>query len=200
MNLYQKIVKIMGEVKSLKKDGKVDFGNTKYKFLSEAKTTSTLREKFVENNIMVYPIKAEETTSGKITHGHYIFRMVNADNPEEFIDIHSTGQGHDSADKGSGKAQSYAFKYALWRTFSIPSNDDPDQISSAEHLEEERKAEELKKKPIDKTKLETLKLMLEKTETDIAEFCKFFKVETLPEMTNEKWMKGMDMLRRKQEK
>jgi hypothetical protein len=189
----------MGEVKSLKKDGKVDFGNTKYKFLSEAKTTSTLREKFVENNIMVYPIKAEETTSGKITHGHYIFRMVNADSPEEFIDIHSTGQGHDSADKGSGKAQSYAFKYALWRTFSIPSNDDPDQISSAEHDAIEAERVKTENAVIDNAKFQTLELMLDETKTDKVKFCAFFKVNSVKEMTNKQWMQAMDMLSRKKE-
>lgn len=199
MNLYQKIVKIMGEVKSLKKDGKVNFKQTRYNFLSEAKTTATLREKFVENNIMIYPISAQETISGKVTHGHYTFRMVNADNPEEFIDIQSTGQGQDSSDKGSGKAQSYAFKYALWRAFAIPSNDDPDQISSAQHEAEEAERRKTEAAIIDNAKFQSLELMLDETETDKIKFCAYFKVNSIKEMTNKQWMKAMDMLTKKRE-
>ena len=58
----------------------------------------------------------------------YTYRLVNVENPDEQIDLMAGGQGHDNADKGSGKASSYAFKYLLWRTFAVPSNDDPDQF------------------------------------------------------------------------
>jgi hypothetical protein len=132
MNLYEKINKIMAEVKSLQKDGKVAFGNTKYNFLSEAKTTETFREKLVENKLVLLPLLVDEKKDGQITHGIYKYRLVNAENPDEYIDLMTGGQGHDSADKGSGKASSYAYKYLLWRTFAVPSNDDPDSISSNE--------------------------------------------------------------------
>lgn len=132
MNLYEKINAIMGEVKSLKKDGKIKFGNTNYNYLSEAKTTEVFREQLVKHKLVLLPIRAEETKEGQITHGMYTYRLVNAENPEEQIELMAGGQGHDTADKGSGKASSYAYKYLLWRTFAVPSNDDPDQISSEE--------------------------------------------------------------------
>jgi hypothetical protein len=144
MNIYEKINKIMGEVSSLKKDGKVAFGNTRYNFLSEAKTTQIFREKFVENKLVLLPIKVSDIKDGSVTKGHYIYRLLNVENPEEFIDLETTGQGHDSSDKGSGKASTYAYKYLLWRTFAIPSNDDPDNISSAETTEKTKIIEKQK--------------------------------------------------------
>ena len=132
MNIYEKINKIMGEVKSLQKDGKIAFGSTKYNYLSEAKTTEVFREKLIENKLVLLPVHAQETKDGQVTHGVYTYKLVNVENPEEQIDLMAGGQGHDSADKGSGKASSYAYKYLLWRTFAVPSNDDPDQISSDE--------------------------------------------------------------------
>jgi hypothetical protein len=132
MNIYEKINAIMGEVKSLQKDGRIAFGNTKYNYLSEAKTTETFRDPFVKYKLVLLPINAVEFKDGQITHGTYTYRLINAENPEEWVDLMSCGQGHDTADKGSGKASSYAYKYLLWRTFAVPSNDDPDQISSDE--------------------------------------------------------------------
>ncbi len=139
MNIYEKINKIMNEVKSLKKDGKVAFGNTKYNYLSEAKTTEIFREKLIENKMVLLPVHADETKDGSVTHGVYTYRLVNVENPEEQIELMAGGQGHDSADKGSGKSSSYAYKYLLWRTFAVPSNDDPDSVSSAEIETGERK-------------------------------------------------------------
>ena len=58
--------------------------------------------------------------------------LVNVENPEEYIDIASCGDGADSQDKGSGKAMTYAFKYMWLRAFALPTGEDPDKISSAE--------------------------------------------------------------------
>ncbi len=163
MNIYEKINAIMGEVKSLQKDGRIAFGNTKYNYLSEAKTTETFRDPFVKYKLVLLPINAVEFKDGQITHGTYTYRLINAENPEEWVDLMSCGQGHDTADKGSGKASSYAYKYLLWRTFAVPSNDDPDQISSDEinagtaKNAEAKKAQKIEFEAAEKTLLDTAK-------------------------------------------
>lgn len=163
MNIYEKINAIMGEVKSLQKDGRIAFGNTKYNYLSEAKTTEVFREKLIENKLVLLPVHAQETKDGQVTHGVYTYKLVNVENPEEQIDLMAGGQGHDSADKGSGKASSYAYKYLLWRTFAVPSNDDPDQISSDEinagtaKNAEAKKAQKIDFEAAEKTLLDTAK-------------------------------------------
>lgn len=132
MNIYQKIQAIMKEVQYLAKDDKVEFGNTKYRALSEEKVTSIMRQKLIDYGLIVFPTYQSSNRVGQITHVDVTYLMVNVDNPEECITIASCGDGADSQDKGSGKAMTYAYKYMWLRTFGIPTGEDPDKISSAE--------------------------------------------------------------------
>ncbi|SBV94065.1 hypothetical protein KL86CLO1_10463 [uncultured Eubacteriales bacterium] len=132
MNIFEKISAIMSDIQYLAKDDKVEFGNTKYKALSEEKVTSIMRAELLKYKLVVYPISQASNRAGSITHVDVVYRMVNVDNPEEYIDIASCGDGADSQDKGSGKAMTYAFKYMWLRTFALPTGEDPDKISSAE--------------------------------------------------------------------
>ena len=132
MNIYQKILSIMQEVQYLQKDDRVEFGSTKYQALSEEKVTTILREQLIKHGLVVYPIRQESSRTGQITRVDVVYRMVNAENPEESMEIASCGDGADSQDKGSGKAMTYAFKYMWLRTFALPTGEDPDKTSSAQ--------------------------------------------------------------------
>ena len=136
MNLYEKMNAIMDEVQYLAKDDRVEFGNTKYKALSEEKVTGIMRAELVKHKLLVFPIQQTASRAGQITHVDVVYRLLNVENPEEYIDIASCGDGADSQDKGSGKAMTYAFKYMWLRTFALPTGEDPDKISSAQ-LDEE---------------------------------------------------------------
>jgi hypothetical protein len=127
MNLYQKISQVMRDVEYLSKDDKVEFGNTKYKAISEEKVTSTIRASLIKNGLVIIPIEQEAGRVGNIS-------TVNT--KYKIIDI----------DKGVGKAMTYAYKYLLLRTFAIPTGEDPDKISSAELDEKQRKEEEKRMK------------------------------------------------------
>ena len=132
MNIYQKMLCIMQDVQYLAKDDKVEFGSTKYKALSEEKVTRIMRDELIKYKMLIFPIQQTATRSGQITHVDVTYRLQNAENDEEYIDIVSCGDGADSQDKGSGKAMTYAFKYMWLRTFAIPTGEDPDKISSEE--------------------------------------------------------------------
>ena len=198
MNLYEKINAIMGEVESLQKDGKVEFGSTKYKFLSEAKTTAEMRKQLIKYKLVVLPIGVEEKKEGQITQGKYVYKMVNAENPEEFIILESGGQGHDSADKGSGKASSYAYKYLMWRTFAVPSNDDPDQVSSDEIIsKEDAEIEALKKSKVDKVQIATMQAEMMKKGIKEETIVTAYKITTLADLTKEQFVSVMKTLEKK---
>lgn len=132
MNIYQKIHNIMANIQRLQKDDNVEFGKTKYKALSEEKVTTILRKEMLEQGLVVFPIKQAWSRDGNISHVDVVYKMVNIENPDEFIEIASCGDGADTQDKGSGKAMTYAFKYMWLRTFALPTGEDPDKISSAE--------------------------------------------------------------------
>lgn len=132
MNIYEKMSAIMQDVQYLTKDDQVKFGTTRYKALSEEKVTGIMRAELIKHKLVIYPIQQSASRIGQITHVDVMYRLVNVENPEEYIDIASCGDGADSQDKGSGKAMTYAFKYMWLRAFALPTGEDPDKISSAE--------------------------------------------------------------------
>lgn len=132
MNIYEKINKIMADTPYIFKDGKIEFGNTKYRAVTEENVLSMLRPKMIEQGLVMFPVTLEATKEGTLTTANMVFKVVNAENPEEFILVASGGQGADSQDKGIGKAITYANKYALLKMFLVPTGDDPDKVSSEE--------------------------------------------------------------------
>jgi hypothetical protein len=148
MNLAQKISAVMTDVQYLTKDDRVDTGAGKsYRAITEEKVTSVVRASMIKNGIVMFPTQMQSsienetvhTAKGdrvnRITHVDVVYRMVNTEDPTDYIDIASCGTGVDTQDKGSGKAMTYAYKYALLRTFAIPTGDDPDKIASDVYTE-----------------------------------------------------------------
>lgn len=145
-NIFQKINKVMNDVKYLMKDDKV-VTNAKtgasYKAISEEKVTSELRKAMIKHGIVIIPIemitKREDETLkdfqgndkvNRITTVETRYRIQNIDDKDDYIIAVSAGTGVDTQDKGVGKAMTYAYKYLLLRTFAIPTGEDADQISS----------------------------------------------------------------------
>ena len=169
MNIFQKINEVMKAIEYLTKDDKVEFGNTKYKAISEEKVTTAVRKELVKQGIVIIPIMQESTVTELIRTDksvnqradvHTRYRIQNIDDVNDFIEVESNGSGVDTQDKAVGKAMTYAYKYMLLRTFAIPTGEDPDKISSAEtdyKIQSEINAE----KVIDKTKVQALNKSIE---------------------------------------
>ena len=157
LNLHQKILEVMKSIEYLNKDDAVQYGNTKYRAMSEEKVTTTVRKELINQGIVVYPIEQSVEKDGNITTTNTKYRMVNIDDPTDYIDLASSGQGADTQDKGVGKAMTYSFKYMLLRTFAIPTGEDPDKIASAQ-IDDEMKRAEIKKL-IQETETDTVKYL-----------------------------------------
>ena len=156
MNIHQKILEVMKAIEYLNKDDHVSYKNTNYRAMSEEKVTTTVRAELIKQGLVVYPIKQEVSQDGIITTTNTTYRMVNVDDPKDYIDLASSGQGADTQDKGVGKAMTYSFKYLLLRTFAIPTGEDPDKIASAQ-IDDEMKRSQIKK-------------LIEQTETDTRKY------------------------------
>lgn len=142
-NLHQKMLEVMKNIEYLKKDDHVDYGKNPYRAMSEEKVTSVVRAELIKQGIVVYPIKQTVEREGIITTTNTTYRMVNVDDPTDYIELASSGQGADTQDKGVGKAMTYSFKYMLLRTFAIPTGEDPDKIAS-EKIDDEQKVAKIK--------------------------------------------------------
>lgn len=138
IKVSKKIIKVMEKVNYLQKDGKVEYGRTKYTYLSEEKITSEIRQALIEVGLVIYPVKMDiigekevRTKSGESTilTISATYRIQDVDSGE-YIEVQTIGEGMDSGDKTAYKAMTGAFKYAQRQTFAIPTGDDPDHTAS----------------------------------------------------------------------
>lgn len=150
MTVYEKILNVMNEVGYLNKDGFVETGKGKgYKALTDEKVLTAIRPVMVKHRLIMVPVAMEHRRAdekvkdyngnektNRITDVDMTFRIINVDDPKDYVDVVSSGTGVDTQDKGIGKSMTYAKKYALLNSFLIPSGEDTDQISSEKYTEQ----------------------------------------------------------------
>jgi len=178
-SIYQKILNVMTAIEYLNKDDAVKYGQTSYRALSEEKVTTTVRKELIKQGLVVFPIKQDVVKDGNITTTNTTYRMVNVEDPFDYIDLASSGQGADTQDKGVGKAMTYSFKYMLLRTFAIPSGEDPDKVASAQ-IDDEMKCAEIKR-------------LIEQTDTDTVVYLLAMSKHFKKEINSVDEMKGDEL-------
>lgn len=163
MNIYEKLSAITGELSAIAKNLEVGYGQNKYKAVGEADVLRAVKPLEVKYKVYSYPYSRTIIESGEIesTNGkgevkkslferiEVVYRFINIEKPEEFIDITSYGDGIDSQDKSVGKAMTYADKYALLKAYKIVTGEDPDQNAS-----EDLSGSNIKKAPLDSNLLQ----------------------------------------------
>jgi hypothetical protein len=111
-----------------------------------------------------------------------IYRFVNMENPEEYIDITTYGDGVDPGDKAPGKAMTYADKYALLKAYKIITGDDPDQKAS-ETLKAVERKETVSNQLITDVQAVALESVLTAGNVNIPKLLEMYKVKTLRDLT-----------------
>ena len=150
MNIFQKMSAVTNELQTVAKNLVVSTGkNNSYKAVSERDIIDAVKPLEIKHGIYSYPydreiiesqtLESESEYQGKVTKKTTFFsrikttyRFVNVDKPDEYIDMVTFAEGIDAQDKGSGKAMTYADKYALMKAYKISTGDDPDQNASVE--------------------------------------------------------------------
>lgn len=147
LNIFQRMAAISVEMATVGKNLTVGDGKNKYKAVSERDIIDAVKPLEAKYGVYSYPIsrrvlesnllESESTYNGNttkkttfMTRIETTYRFVNMDKPDEFIEIISFAEGIDPQDKGSGKAMTYADKYALMKAYKISTGDDPDQEAS----------------------------------------------------------------------
>jgi hypothetical protein len=129
LNIYQRLHAIMKDVKYIQKgDARV---NNQYRFVSHDSVVAALHGPLVKHGVVVVPSIQEITQQDNRTTVKLVVAFINIDDPKDQFGIMSAGYGIDSGDKGIGKAYSYAYKYALLKTFCLETGDDPDNDAEA---------------------------------------------------------------------
>ena len=146
MNLFEKIQAVSMEVRNISKDMTVGTGNYSYKAVSDIDVTLAVKDAENKYKLISIPIKQELVNSEIVriqkknneeglTYVDTIkmtLKIVDLEDPTQFIEIESFGKGIDSGDKGFGKASTYARKYALLNAYKIATGEDPDASKSQE--------------------------------------------------------------------
>ena len=149
MNIFEKMSAITSELTAVAKNLSVGEGRSSYKAVGEADVLAAVRPLETKHKVYSYPVdreivsaqimESEREYKGTVTKTQKQFmrvrttyRFVNMENPEEFIDIVSYGDGVDPQDKAPGKAMTYSDKYALLKAYKIITGEDPDQFKSEE--------------------------------------------------------------------
>ena len=148
MNIFRRMLCVQSELGVVAKNLDVE----KYKAVGERDIIDAVKPLEAKYGVYSYPASRDiveagtmefQTRNGPVQNlymrVHVVYRFVNVDKPEEFIEVDSYGDGIDKADKADGKAMTYADKYAMMKAYKISTGDDPDAINSDTYGTMERK-------------------------------------------------------------
>lgn len=149
-NIYQRMAAITAELQTVAKNLTVQTTKTSsYKAVSERDILDAVKPLEEKHGVYSFPVfrevlesnllESESEFQGKVTKKttfmtriKTVYRFVNIDEPHDYVDTITFAEGIDSQDKGSGKAMTYADKYALMKAYKISTGEDPDQSASEE--------------------------------------------------------------------
>ena len=149
MNIYEKLAGVTAELSAVAKNLNVNVGKGSYKAVGEADVLAAVKPLEQKYGIYSYPVKREiidkdVITTTSVYNGNTseksqffmrletVYRFVNIEKPDEYVDVTTYGDGIDNGDKAPGKAMTYSDKYALLKAYKIITGDDPDQQGSEE--------------------------------------------------------------------
>lgn len=203
MNIYEKLSKVTEEITAVAKNLSVGYGKSSYKAVGEADVLAAVKPAEIKYGVYSFPASREIVDSAVLTsvdkdgnekrqlfmRVKTVYRFVNTEKPEEYVDMVTYGDGVDPGDKAPGKAMTYADKYGLLKAYKIITGDDPDQKASETLKAFERKAEEKV------TEIQALSLTgtLEAMGINIPTLLKQYKVEKVSDLTQKQ---HSDIIRR----
>lgn len=207
-NIFQRMSAITAELQTVAKNLTVQQTKTQsYKAVSERDILDAVKPLEAKHGVYSYPVQrnileshmleSESEYNGKVTKKttfmtriETVYRFVNVDKPDEYIETTTYAEGIDTQDKGSGKAMTYSDKYALMKAYKISTGDDPDQTPSTEENYSKQQTQQPPQQPepqpevlyVDDIKIKVLKDMMQRkgvSEKQVFELLKVDKYEMI---------------------
>lgn len=194
-NIFKRLSAITSEITAVAKNLNVGWGKTSYKAVGEADVLAAVKPIESKHGVYSYPFSREIIESAVLVTAkadgteskqqfmrmRTVYRFVNIDNPADYIDITTYGDGVDTQDKAPGKAMTYGDKYALLKAYKIITGDDPDQ-SASEDLKT-KKEKPVQRQTISADKKKTLEIFLSQHNLPDDFVCKLYNVSELAGLT-----------------
>lgn len=138
MDIYQTIIKVMGDLEAVKKNKYNAIQKFNFRGIDDVyNALHPLCAKYgmfsIPTNVFDEKTEERQTRNG----GNLVYRLFKVEytffaSDGTFVKAVVPGEGMDSGDKGTAKAMSSAHKYALLQIFSIPTDDIQDTDTSDE--------------------------------------------------------------------
>ena len=218
LNIFEKMSLITDELGVIEKNLNVEITKTKsYKAVSERDILDAVKplekkyrvysypydRKVIENDTLV----KETEYNGSISKTNTLFmrleivyRFINIDKPEEYVDIKTYGDGLDTGDKAPGKAMTYGDKYALMKAYKMSTGDDPDKEASPENGYKKTKTIRKEDGEVNLEITKDFNELLIETETDIDKLLKNYGVSNYNLLTDEQKIDAIGVMKKKLEK
>lgn len=201
MNIFEKLSNITNEISSVNKNLTVGQGKSSYKAVGEADVLKAVKELEFKYRVYSYPVNREvlESTMYTTTNEYgdkknifsrikTIYRFVNIDKPEEYIETITFAEGIDTQDKGSGKAMTYSDKYALMKSYKIITGEDPDQNPSDDGYKKKQTKTGTNNKVTEVEAKSVYALMARKGYDVVPTLKEYFKVSNTADLTKEQYI------------
>lgn len=196
MNIYEKLSKITMEIATVAKNLQVETGVGKgYKAVSEGDVLAAVKPIEAKYGVYSFPairrivdsgeIVTTKTYKGELQESKRLFlrvetvyRFVNIEKPDEYVDVTVYGDGVDTQDKAPGKAMTYADKYALLKAYKIQTGDDPDRDASEDLKSIKPKEQRTGVRPTDNE----LMLEIRRTGMNLPQYLAMNSIQSLREL------------------
>lgn len=116
------------------KDGKKLYS---YDYLTESDLMNAVKKQLSKVGVAIYVSCVNQREEAGATRVEVEVTFADGETGETFT-VKGQGAGTDKGDKGVYKAQTGAVRYVLWKTFLVPTGDEPD----AEHIDRTDHAED----------------------------------------------------------
>lgn len=218
MNLYQRLALATDMMETVAKNMTIETRTKAYKAVSERDVIDAVKKVEAKCGLFSYPAARKiiesdmlesENKYGKVTtfflRVETTYRIVNIDDPSEFIEVTGYGDGMDSGDKATGKAVTYADKYCLMKAYKISTGDDPDKEASEDRSYTQKAGKTVNKeepvviqtKPedlIDGVHVQTIAAVIARKGLNPKSITDYYKVKELKDLSMDQWMKAMKLL------
>jgi hypothetical protein len=126
LNIYQRLLRAQEAIKFLPKEGK---HGQLYKYAKEETALELIKPHLVAQGLAIFSTRTSVTHEGPLFLVDMKYTIINTDNPDEKIELEFTGAGFDShsPDKALYKAYTGCNKYFFFKTFLMPTGDDPEK-------------------------------------------------------------------------
>lgn len=201
MNIFEKLSNITNEISNVNKNLTVGQGKSAYKAVGEADVLKAVKELEFKYRIYSYPVEREVIESSMFTttneYGEKnnifsriktVYRFVNIDKPEEYIETITFAEGIDTQDKGSGKAMTYSDKYALMKSYKIITGEDPDQNPSEDGYKKKQNLTAINNKITEIEAKSIYTLMVRKGYDVVPTLEKNYGIKNTADLTKEQYM------------